>query len=123
MAHLAGKCDCGRKIHFSKKAKKGWRWTCFKCGKTWTLSSHGKPINYLQSKFPPVQKNKQSGSFRIKLLSRKIIGVVLVILLYWYLFCAAFGKIIAVLLFGFVLFGCCFLITNNVFKKYKSKFF
>ena len=53
MPHLAGRCDCGRRIHFPKGATYGDTWTCWKCGKTWTLSTHGDPLHSERSK-PPV---------------------------------------------------------------------
>ncbi|MEH2267746.1 MAG: CFI-box-CTERM domain-containing protein [Nostoc sp.] len=54
MPHLAGSCDCGRKIHFPKNATIGTQWKCYTCGKVWTLSEHGeKPLHSKGSKAPP----------------------------------------------------------------------
>ncbi len=56
MPHLAGRCDCGREIHFPKNATIGYQWTCHKCGKIWTLSNQGKPLHSQRSKAPPKLK-------------------------------------------------------------------
>ncbi len=53
MAHLAGRCTCGRRIRFPKTATYGDRWTCWKCGQTWTLATHGNPLHPEPSKAPP----------------------------------------------------------------------
>lgn len=53
MPHLAGKCDCGRNIHFPKNAKLGYQWKCRQCGKVWALSNKGKPLHSQRSKAPP----------------------------------------------------------------------
>ena len=55
MPHLAGHCDCGRQIHFPNDAALGHEWRCFKCGKVWTLSTQGKPLQNRGSKPPPVE--------------------------------------------------------------------
>ena len=52
MPHLAGRCDCGRPIHFPKHATYGATWTCYKCGKTWTMSTHGNPLHSQGSRAP-----------------------------------------------------------------------
>ena len=59
MPHLAGKCDCGRSIHLPKNAEQGYQWTCYKCGKTWTLSTHGKPL-HTQGSLPPSENSSNS---------------------------------------------------------------
>lgn len=60
MPHLAGRCDCGRKMHFPKNATIGEQWKCYKCGKTWTLSNHGKPLHSQNSKAPPKRKSSSN---------------------------------------------------------------
>jgi hypothetical protein len=62
MPHLAGRCDCGRKMHFPKNATIGYQWNCHKCGKVWTLSNHGKPLHSQSSKTPPKRKTSSSHS-------------------------------------------------------------
>jgi hypothetical protein len=57
MPHLAGHCDCGRQIHFPNDAALGHEWRCFKCGKVWTLSTQGKPLQNRGSKPPPVESS------------------------------------------------------------------
>lgn len=62
MPHLAGKCDCGREIHFPKNAVLGDQWKCYRCGKVWTLSTQGKPLDRQKSKAPPKQETYSYGS-------------------------------------------------------------
>ena len=69
MPHLAGKCDCGRNIHFPKTATLGYQWKCRQCGKVWILSNQGKPLHNQRSKAPPkdisfnyTSSNRQSKS-------------------------------------------------------------
>jgi hypothetical protein len=62
MPHLAGRCDCGREIHFPKNATIGYQWTCHKCGKVWTLSNQGKPLHSQRSKAPPKLKTPSYSS-------------------------------------------------------------
>lgn len=57
MPHLAGRCSCGRPMHWPKSAKLGSTWNCWKCGKTWTLSNHGEPLHTRKSKAPPKEDN------------------------------------------------------------------
>ena len=54
MAHLAGRCTCGRKIRFPKHATYGDQWTCWTCGTTWTMVEHGgRPLHSARSLPPP----------------------------------------------------------------------
>lgn len=62
MPHLAGRCDCGREMHFPKSAMIGYQWTCRKCGKVWTLSNQGKPLDRMRSKAPPKRPTTSSSS-------------------------------------------------------------
>ena len=57
MTHLSGHCTCGRRLHYPKNATMGSTWTCWKCGKTWTLSTHGDPLRQRGSK-PPRKPEK-----------------------------------------------------------------
>ena len=58
MPHLAGHCDCGRQIHFPNDAALGHEWRCFKCGKVWTLSTQGKPLQNRGSKRRSIRKGR-----------------------------------------------------------------
>jgi hypothetical protein len=62
MPHLAGNCDCGRAIHLPSGAKAGHKWTCHRCGKTWRLSNHGKPLHQQRSLPPRPSPSSDSGS-------------------------------------------------------------
>jgi hypothetical protein len=53
MSHLAGKCSCGRPIHFPRDAQLGYQWVCRRCGKTWVLSTQGEPLTRKKSLPPP----------------------------------------------------------------------
>ena len=53
MAHLAGRCDCGRTIHIPKGSAVGTTWECWNCGTVWTLVTHGRPIRRGRSRAPP----------------------------------------------------------------------
>ncbi len=53
MSHLAGRCTCGRKIRFPKGSTYGAEWTCWKCGKTYTLATQGDPLHVEGSQPPP----------------------------------------------------------------------
>jgi hypothetical protein len=64
MPHLAGRCDCGREMHFPKSATIGYQWTCRKCGKVWTLSNQGKPLDHKKSKAPPKQQTILHNSYQ-----------------------------------------------------------
>jgi hypothetical protein len=57
MSHLAGKCNCGRAIHYPKNAIHGDTWKCFKCGMVWILSDKGAPLRTVSSK-PPVTNSE-----------------------------------------------------------------
>lgn len=63
MAHLSGKCKCGRVQHYPKSAKIGDKWTCWSCGRIWTIvKSGGKPLKKIGSKKkkpPKIQKPKK----------------------------------------------------------------
>ena len=64
MTHLAGRCSCGRKQHYPTNAVLGTSWTCWKCGRTWTLSKQGEPLFVHRSKPPspgPQQQVPSSG--------------------------------------------------------------
>ena len=61
MPHLAGHCDCGRQIHFPNDAALGHEWRCFKCGKVWTLSTQGKPLQNRGSKPPRPSSSRDFG--------------------------------------------------------------
>src|SRR5262249_28011277 len=52
MAHLAGRCDCGRTVRFPRGSKLGSTWACRTCGRVWTLSSHGRPLHQEKSRAP-----------------------------------------------------------------------
>jgi len=52
MAHLASRCACGRKMRFPKGATYGAEWTCWKCGRTYTLATQGEPSHYERSRRP-----------------------------------------------------------------------
>lgn len=52
MPHLAGRCNCGRKIRLPKHARRGYKWTCWTCGMTWALSDQGKPL-HVEGSLPP----------------------------------------------------------------------
>lgn len=62
MPHLAGRCDCGREMHFPKSATIGDQWTCRKCGKVWTRSNQGIPLDEKGSKPPPNPHKNTSSS-------------------------------------------------------------
>lgn len=83
MPHLAGRCDCGREMHFPKNATIGHQWTCHKCGKTWTLSNQGKPLDHKKSKAPSKQQIPSHSSSQKSTSSSSgcstIIGFLLVI--------------------------------------------
>ena len=54
MSHLSGRCTCGRIVHLPKGSSRGTTWTCYNCGRTWHVSSHGPiPLRSRQSKAPP----------------------------------------------------------------------
>ncbi len=53
--HLFGRCSCGRKMNLPKWAKLGYRYRCWGCGRTWTLATHGKPLQRRSSLPPPGQ--------------------------------------------------------------------
>lgn len=53
MSHLSGRCTCGRKQHYPKGSKIGSTWKCWSCGKTWTISTEGRPLRDTRSKIPP----------------------------------------------------------------------
>ena len=53
MSHLAGRCTCGKKIHYPKGSELGTTWTCWRCGKVWTISTEGDPLHNARSKAPP----------------------------------------------------------------------
>ena len=55
MTHLSGRCTCGRRQHYPKDAKLGSTWTCWNCGRTWKLSTRGKPL-FIQRSKPPYRK-------------------------------------------------------------------
>lgn len=40
----------------------GHRWTCHRCGKSWTLSNHGKPLHQKRSLPPRAPASTSSGS-------------------------------------------------------------
>lgn len=50
MAHLSGHCECGRRIHFPNAAAYGCRWTCHRCGRSYTLSHKGDPLHRVRSR-------------------------------------------------------------------------
>lgn len=51
MAHLAGRCTCGRRMHFPWWATFGHQWVCHRCGRTWTYTTHGgNPLHYRGSR-------------------------------------------------------------------------
>ena len=52
MPHLAGRCACGRKLRFPKGSTYGTKWTCWKCGKTYTLAPQGNPLHTEGSQAP-----------------------------------------------------------------------
>lgn len=83
MPHLAGKCDCGRNIHFPKNAPLGYQWECRNCGKTWTLSTRGKPLHNQRSKAPPRSLGSASSSG-----CSQIIGFALIALIGYIVFLA-----------------------------------
>ncbi|WP_372847190.1 hypothetical protein [Pontiella sp.] len=53
MAHLSGHCECGRPIHFPKTATYGYRWECYRCGRSYVLSNEGDPLHRTRSRRPP----------------------------------------------------------------------
>ena len=57
MTHPSGHCTCGRRLHYPKTATFGSTWTCWKCGRTWTISTHGDPLHQRGSK-PPRKPKK-----------------------------------------------------------------
>jgi len=61
MTHLAGRCDCGRKIHLPKNTQYGDEWKCWTCGKVWVFSDHGKPVHVERSKAPPSDGTSSGG--------------------------------------------------------------
>lgn len=63
--HRAGRCDCGRTIHFPKDARLGHQWKCWRCGKVWTLARQGRPLWSERSR-PP--EPAQSGCLPIIML-------------------------------------------------------
>ncbi|HJZ59924.1 MAG TPA: hypothetical protein VKE74_33590, partial [Gemmataceae bacterium] len=52
MAHLVGRCDCGRKVRFPSGSRLGATWECWTCGRVWTLSSHDRPLHQEKSRAP-----------------------------------------------------------------------
>ena len=56
MPHLAAPCACGRKMRFPKGSTYGAKWTCWKCGRTYTLSTQGIPSHIEGSQPPPTSK-------------------------------------------------------------------
>jgi Flp pilus assembly protein TadB len=87
MAHLAGRCDCGRKIHLPKHAKRGYRWTCHSCGKTWTLSNRGKPLHSERSKHPRAPQRRPTRS------QSELLGKAIGVLIFGWIIYALFGEI------------------------------
>ena len=61
MGHLAGRCSCGRKVHFPKHATLGHPWTCYHCGKAWNLSTRGKPLHRQRSRLPKLRNRQAVG--------------------------------------------------------------
>ncbi|KKK70369.1 hypothetical protein LCGC14_2924670 [marine sediment metagenome] len=57
MPHLAGKCNCGKAIHYPKNAIHGDTWKCYKCGTVWTLAEKGEPLHTVGSR-PPVTNSE-----------------------------------------------------------------
>ena len=62
MAHLASRCRCGRKMRLPKGSTYGDKWTCWKCGTTYTLSTHGQHAWNEASRPPPPQAGSGGGS-------------------------------------------------------------
>ena len=52
MSHLTTRCTCGRRMHFTKKARKGTTWTCWQCGRSWHIADRGRPLYTHKSKPP-----------------------------------------------------------------------
>ena len=61
MTHLAGRCTCGRRQHYPQNATLGTSWTCWKCGRTWTLSKQGEPLFVHRSKPPSPGRGANNG--------------------------------------------------------------
>jgi len=72
MPHLAGKCDCGREIHFPKNATLGDQWKCYRCGKVWTLSTQGKPLDRQNRKRLPSRRRTHTVLPPVRSLSGRV---------------------------------------------------
>lgn len=49
MSHLSGFCECGRRIHYDWYATHGSQWTCYRCGRSYTISTRGDPLHRIGS--------------------------------------------------------------------------
>ncbi len=61
MSHQSGYCDCGRKKHYPKNAPLGYQWTCYRCGRTYVLSTYGNPLHTQGSRPPSGSSYGSSG--------------------------------------------------------------
>ena len=59
MVHKTQWCVCGRKIHLPATATRGFEWACRKCGMTWTVGPHGKPLHTERSRPPSGSTRRQ----------------------------------------------------------------
>lgn len=66
MPHLAGRCHCGRTIHYPAGSSSGARWTCRRCGLTWVIArpgEGGRPLETRGSKAPRPRRSSPRRRF------------------------------------------------------------
>ena len=109
MPGLAGRCDCGRTVRFPRGSKPGVMWTCWTCGRVWTLSSHGKPLHLEKSRAPlttpsPPRSTPAGAGFHNSCVTGVgqgvVVGVVIGILAWCYLAYHLLGPVGPALVLG-----------------------
>jgi hypothetical protein len=56
MPHMAGRCTCGRRMHWPRRTRLGDTWECYRCGTLWTWSRDGtNPMHVTGSRPPATQ--------------------------------------------------------------------
>src|SRR5262249_60675011 len=119
MAHLAGRCACGRKVRFPNGSKLGATWACWTCGRVWTLSSHGRPLHQEKSRAPRTSPSPPpreppgavfAQSFVTGVGQGAVVGVVIGVLAWCYLAYHLLGPVGPVLVLGALGYGgyCCY---------------
>src|SRR5262245_998601 len=112
MAHLVGRCDCGRKVRFPGASKLGAAGASWACGRVWTLSPHGRPLHHEKSRAPRTPRTPPSppprqpagagfhNSFVTGVGQGAVVGVVIGVLAWCYLAYDLLGPIGPVLVLG-----------------------